>query len=234
MGPPNPHVPKPRKYRRNDGYVGRSSTGSGRGTNGTVRKCHGRCPAARGVVGRTHRGKTHRMERPEDLARHLEAGFRDEESARRAARALEQSDLDVSVTVDAAADRRRVAKAEMRDEVESMVAGPGNVGPFTKGMTKGIAAWVPIAIGAGIVAGLLLGWVVSAAFDVPLPFGLLAGAAIGAAAGGAVGVHSKDPDELRRAEAELTRLGAMRTDFIGDGGPIGPSSEEKRRPIRGD
>jgi hypothetical protein len=204
---------------------------------------------------------TDRMERPEDLARHLEAGFRDEESARRAARALEQSDLDVSVTVDAAADRRRVAKAEMRDEVESMVAGPGNVGPFTKGMTKGIASWVPIAIGVGIVAGLLLGWVVSAAFDVPLPFGLLAGAAIGAVAGGTVGfvaggvtkpmdlhegeqmdvdrafvvgVHSRDPDQLRRAEAELTRLGAMRTDFIGDGGPIGPSSEEKRRPIRGD
>jgi hypothetical protein len=200
------------------------------------------------------------MKEPEDLARHLEAAFTDEGRARKAAEALRESGLDVSVTVDAPPDRERVAKAEMRDEVESMVVGPGNVGPFTKGMTKGLAWWVPLAGGIGIVVGLILGWLVSL-LGVPLVFALLAGAAIGAFAGGTIGfvaggatrpmelregermdvdrsvvigVHSGHPEELRRAEQELKHLGALRTDLVGDVGPLGPSSEEKQRPVRGD
>lgn len=200
------------------------------------------------------------MKQPEDLARHLEAAFTDEGRARQAADALRERGFEVTVTVDAPSDRERVARAEMRDEVESMVAGPGNVGPFTKGMTKGIARWVPAAIVIGVVVGLLLGWLVSL-LGVPVVFALVAGAAIGAFAGGTVGfvaggatkpmelhegerldvdrsivvgVHSTDPDELRRAEEELRRRGALRTDLVGDTGPLGPSSEEKRRPVRGD
>ena len=74
--------------------------------------------------------------------RNLEATFENERQARQAADAARRAGLRVSVNTER--DIRAAVRSEMRDEVESMVAGPGNVGPFTKSMTKGVVVAVPV------------------------------------------------------------------------------------------
>src|ERR687892_2373664 len=56
-----------------------------------------------------------------------------------------------------AVDRRGALRGEMADELESTVAGPGSVGPFTKSMSKGLARWVPLGTVLGVIGGALLG-----------------------------------------------------------------------------
>src|ERR687891_705627 len=85
-----------------------------------------------------------------------------------------------------AVDRRGALRGEMADELESTVAGPGSVGPFTKSMSKGLARWVPLGTVLGVIGGALLGLL-------PWPGGLevvprlILGAVIGGFAGGTVG-----------------------------------------------
>jgi hypothetical protein len=64
-----------------------------------------------------------------------------------------------AVRVDEPGGRVASLKAEMREEADNTIVGPGNVGPFTKEMSKGVALWV--------VVGALVGAAVA------LPFGLI-------------------------------------------------------------
>jgi hypothetical protein len=189
--------------------------------------------------------------------RRIEATFDDREGAERAA--ARARDRGLQVVVGDETDERAVLRAEMRDEVESTVMGAGNVGPFTKGMTKGIVRWVPIAAAIGAVFGALIGLI-------PWGFGMstfgrvLMGVAIGAVAGataGFVGGGAFQPqehdsprlaaergvtvavpvstnEEAERARDLLRAADPIRLDETDQGGaPVRPSSEEATRPVRG-
>lgn len=149
----------------------------------------------------------------------------------------------------------------MRDEVESTVVGPGNVGPFTKSMTKGIVAGVPTAAVIGAILGALIGllpWgfglntVVRVVLGVAI--GGFAGATVGfmlggfvksrmdregegrldAEAGSIVSVRAASPGEAERVRAFLETGDPVRIDESAHGAPVGPSSEEKAKPVSGD
>ncbi len=202
------------------------------------------------------------MERDEGLQQHnVEATFEDEAEANRAAEAVREAGVDGSVTVDRPEDKSAVLRAEMRDEVEGLVGGPGNIGPFTKSMTKGIAIAVPIGTAVGVVLGALVGLIPWGETLDLLPR-MLIGAGIGAAfgattgfviggglktridregeqfdaeRGGTVGVHSDDPEAAERAAEVLESQAPKRVDRVrADGAPLGPSSEEKTRKLLGD
>ncbi|HEX2030547.1 MAG TPA: hypothetical protein VHL78_03985 [Actinomycetota bacterium] len=189
----------------------------------------------------------------------LEATFLERKRAEEAVDRLRR-DLRARVTIDRA-DTGAALRAEMRDEVEATVAGAGNVGPFTKGMTRGLAIWLPVGTVAGIVLGLLIGltpWGAGA----PLVFrlivgaviGLFAGATVGFVAGGfvrsrqegeggslpaergtVVGVHADTADEIERAERIVGTLGAERVARVDrHGTPLGRGPRERTRPVRGD
>ena len=190
--------------------------------------------------------------------RRIEATFPDRERADRAA--AEARDQGLRVVVGDVTDERAVLRAEMRDEMESTVMGAGNVGPFTKGMTKGIVRWVPVATAIGAVFGGLIGLI-------PWGFGMstlgrvLMGVAIGAVAGATAGfvgggafqpqehdspqldaergftvaVPVSSEEEARRARAVLGAADPLRLDETDEGGaPVRPSSDEATRPVRGD
>ncbi|HEV3475201.1 MAG TPA: hypothetical protein VG602_07535 [Actinomycetota bacterium] len=189
--------------------------------------------------------------------RNVEATFPSEQQAREAAEAARRAGL--QVTVDADQDRRDALRSEMRDEVESLVAGAGNVGPFTKSMTKGLVVAVPVGLVVGALLGLLVGLIPffglesSTRMWIGLGIGAAAGATTGFVVGGflksrfdregdvlesergvTVGIHTNREDEVRKARRLLERNGARRvgvTDQRGD--PVGPTSEEQARPVRG-
>ena len=194
---------------------------------------------------------------PED--RTLRATYRSRAEAERAAAAIKRQGFEPSI--DAPADERAVLRAEMRDEVESAVVGAGNVGPFTKSMTKGIVAGVPIAALIGAVLGALLGLIpwgsgLSTPLRVVLGIGIggFAGATVGFMLGGFVksrqdregegqldaevgsvlSVKITTEDEGRRARELLASGDPMRIDETAHGVPVGPSSEEKAKPVSGE
>jgi hypothetical protein len=192
----------------------------------------------------------------------VEAIFSSEEAARAAARTLER-EFEGVVTRDTELDQRAALRAEMRDEVEATVVGPGNVGPFTKGMTRGIALWVPVCTVAGAALGAvlaLLPWASGMSTVWRIVAGLLIGAAAGATTGfvvgggfrprqekeGAelasergwvVGLHTDDLETAERAERRLREQGADRVDRADASGyPVAIRSRERdtTRPVRGD
>lgn len=123
----------------------------------------------------------------------LVAVYDTEDDARAAVRALEQSGVDTH-QVRVADDRDHVSavEGEMRSETVNTVAGPGNVGPFTKEMTQGSILGIllggaigfllalPVALigvadlafwtGAvlvetvGIILGATVGWIIAGSF----------------------------------------------------------------------
>lgn len=186
----------------------------------------------------------------------LEATFETSSQAQRAADDL--SDLDVAVTI-GTADERASVRSEMRDELEGAVAGPGNVGPFTKAMTRGILKWVPIGTLLGAVAGFLVGllpWGYGRVVTlvVTTVAGAVAGATAGFVAGGAtrprtehegevlasergvvLGVHTDAAALMERAERALARHGPARIGRVDrDGRPLRASSPGVTRPVRGE
>ncbi len=189
--------------------------------------------------------------------RNLKATFRSEAEARDAAAALKSAGIDASVTFDTDEDRRTVMRAEMRDELESAVVGPGNVGPYTKSMMKGMVKWIPIATVVGAVLGAAIGILVTSSTSgaiISAIVGALAGATVAfsisgglksgedregaeldAEGGVTVGVRSDDESEVRRAAEILRARQPQRLDEVTpDGTPLGPSSDEKTHPVRGD
>lgn len=190
--------------------------------------------------------------------RTVRATYRSRAAAERAAEGARKRGFRPSL--DSETDERAVLRAEMRDEVESTVAGPGNVGPFTKSMTRGILAWVPMGALAGAVLGALLalapwgGWLsLGLRLVLGVAIGGFAGATAGFVAGGfvrsrrdregqildaeagsIVSVRTTSPDEARRARELLEAGDPMRIDEAAEGSPVGPSSKEKTKPVSGD
>ena len=192
-------------------------------------------------------------------ARTLRATYRSRAQAERAATTIRRQGFEPFI--DEPADERAVLRAEMRDEVESTVVGAGNVGPFTKSMTKGIVAGVPVAtlIGAilgGLVALIPWGFGMSTALRVVLGIGIggFAGTVVGfmlggfvksrmdregeglldAEAGSIVSIETTTPDEARRVRELLETGDPVRIDETAHGVPVGPSSDEKAKPVSGE
>ena len=192
-------------------------------------------------------------------SRTVRATYRSRAQAKRAAESVRRQGFEPSL--DAPADERAVLRAEMRDEVESAVVGPGNVGPFTKSMTKGIVAGVPVAALVGAVLGALAGLIPwgfgqSMVLRVILGLGIggFGGAVVGfmlggfvksrmdregegrldAEAGSILSVRATTPDEAKRVREFLETGDPMRIDESSHGVPVGPSSEEKTKPVSGD
>jgi hypothetical protein len=187
------------------------------------------------------------------------ATFETPEDARRALEEARRAGFDARPG--GAADRRGAIRGEMADELESTVAGPGSVGPFTKSMSKGLARWLPLGAVLGAILGLLLGLL-------PWPDGLdpglrmVLGAVIGAFAGGTIGftaggfvrpergaedqrpleteagstvaVSVGSADEAARARRTLEGAHPVRIDETdSEGYPMGASEPERTRPVRG-
>jgi hypothetical protein len=192
-------------------------------------------------------------------ARTLRATYRSRAEAERAASTIRRQGFTPSI--DQPADERAVLRAEMRDEVESTVVGAGNVGPFTKSMTKGIVAGVPAAALIGAILGGLAGLIpwgfgMSTVLRVVLGIGIggFAGAVVGfmlggfvksrmdkegegrldAEAGSIVSIRTTTSDEARRVREFLESGDPIRIDETAHGVPIGPSSEEKAKPVSGE
>lgn len=187
------------------------------------------------------------------------ATFEDADAARHGVEAARRAGFDARAGT--AVDRRGAVRGEMADELESTVAGPGNVGPFTKSMSKGLVRWVPLGTLLGGAAGVLLGLL-------PWPGGLdlvprlILGAVIGAFAGATAGFtaggfvrperRAEDrrplqaetgatvaipvgtPEEAVRARRALEGTGPLRIDETdSEGFPTGASEEGRTRPVRG-
>ena len=168
--------------------------------------------------------------------------FEDQESAAAAADAVAAQGVDPGqVRVGDEADEVSSLRGEMREEMEHTVAGPGNVGPFTKEMTKGLVpgtalaalagalvalpfALIPmgslplvtrvlIVVAVGTVAGATLGFVLGAAFGAKGPREPLA-----TERGVTVSVSTQDRDQVQRAAGTLEGRAPTRLDEAVEGG----------------
>lgn len=118
--------------------------------------------------------------------------FRDTTTARAAADAVRRANLpQVSVELADHSDELAAIRGEMYDEMSHTIVGPGNVGPFTREMTRGLLGGIVLggAIGAVIAAPLGLfafgGLSLGVRLIVAAAIGALAGSAWGFFAGGA-------------------------------------------------
>jgi hypothetical protein len=186
----------------------------------------------------------------------LTATFPARDEAERAMRRLRSEGVRVTLS---GADEAAALRSEMRDEMEATVIGPGNIGPFTKGMSRGMLKWLPIATIAGALLGLLIGllpWPFDRGLTITVAVicGAVAGATTGFVAGGfvrprkegegrefaaergvTVGVHADDEEAFERARAILMELGAERVDRVTpEGTPMGSGSLDETRPVRGE
>lgn len=99
------------------------------------------------------------------------------------------------------ADERLALQAEMRGEMEHTVVGPGNVGPFTREMSKGIGAGVAVATVVGAL--IALPFAALQTFGLPLLMRLLIAAVVGGFAGATVGFMLGGGFSPRNPEAPL-------------------------------
>jgi hypothetical protein len=128
--------------------------------------------------------------------------FETEADARRAAEAAKLAGADPAVIrIGDRQDRLHELQGEMFDEMEHTVMGPGNVGPFTKEMTR---AMVPLTIGLGFVGALIALPFAAIEFgDLPLWGRLLIVAVCGGAVGSLVGFQLGGMYGARRPEEPL-------------------------------
>ena len=185
----------------------------------------------------------------------LEVTFENEVLAREAVDSLKKADLGAVVTVDAEEDQRSALRAEMRDELDASVMGPGPAGGLTKAQNKGVVKWVLIFAPAGALLLFLVGLLVW-----PSRTGLIATAAIGATAGATlglviggflgprehdegrpeaetgmvIGIHTGNASDIEKAMHVLREFAVVRIDRVdGSGRPLGPASKDTR-PLRGE
>jgi hypothetical protein len=146
---------------------------------------------------------------PHEATQKLVAVFTDQRAADAAVEAVRRSGVAAaSIAVGSSLDERTALQGEMREEMEHTTAGPGNIGPFTKEMSKGLSVGTLI----GIVVGVALA--VPFAFftftDESLVIRLIIAASVGAAAGATVGFvggggfAAKSPNEELAAERGVT------------------------------
>jgi len=202
-----------------------------------------------------HQGRGGRVPRGSRIV----ATFGGPEDARRAVEVARRAGFDARPG--GPVDRRGAIRGEMADEVESTVAGPGSVGPFTKSMSKGLVRWVPLGALLGAIGGLLLAlapWPgeldLGARLVLGAVIGTFAGATAGFTAGGFVrperrgedrrplqaeagstaAISVGSADEAREARRLLERMGPRRVDETdAQGFPVGPSDPDRTRPVRG-
>lgn len=177
--------------------------------------------------------------------RRIVAAFDEEAKADEAARATQQ--LAGGEAADVAVGERRDEVAslqgEMREEMDNTIAGAGNVGPFTKEMTKGLTFGVALATPLGAVLALPLAFLpilgdlhVLVRIAIVVAVGAFAGATLGFVLGGGmaqqaeehgkklgaergpvVGVDVDDADAQAVARG-MKEAGAVRVDEVGPGG----------------
>jgi len=141
--------------------------------------------------------------------------FRDAQAARAAADAAAKvTSSNTTPRVGDAEDGVASLKAEMREEMQHTTVGAGNVGPFTKEMTKGLSAGTTIGLVVGAVLALPLGFIEW--MSLGLVPRLLIAAAVGAAAGATVGFMAggftaKGPGQKLAAERGTTVTIDVRT-----------------------
>jgi hypothetical protein len=143
--------------------------------------------------------------------------YEDADAARAAAQVARRAGADPDdIRIGERLDRVVSLEGEMREEMDRTVAGPGNVGPFTKEMWRGMHIAIPI----GAVVGLLLALPIAAIpFDFPVwarllvcgVVGLSVGATVGWVVGGGFG--AKRGEEPLAAEHGIT-LSVTATDHL--------------------
>jgi F0F1-type ATP synthase assembly protein I len=192
-----------------------------------------------------------------DTVNEVVAVFRNEHDAEEAARDV-RSVLGRGPRIGGRDAEVESLKSEMREELEHTIAGPGNIGPFTKEMTKGIVVGVTLGVIVGFVVTVPLGLVPFPTVGLGLRLviagfvGAFAGATVGFVDGGGfaakgpleplaaergtpVVIDVRTPDEVRRATDAFRRHGAIRVDLTtADGTPVTTltTEEEELRHLR--
>lgn len=110
--------------------------------------------------------------------------FEDDATARRAVDAAVRIVGEERVRVGARRDERAALRSEMQEEIEHTIAGPGNIGPFTKEMTKGLLLGIVVATAVGIALALPFAFI---DFGPPLWQRFVIAALVGGAAGATLG-----------------------------------------------
>ena len=178
---------------------------------------------------------------PEDMKvapYNVVAAYVERDAALAARERLLQEGVDKgSISVDGRSDALMVADAEMRQEADSLVGGPGLVA--TESQSKGAGAGFLIAGAIGAVIGLVIGAIAfGSAFGLILCaiVGAVAGSVFGGTAGGfvrsrtktkprrslqgynvALGVHSENVEDVDRAEEILKDTAPSRLERFNQG-----------------
>jgi hypothetical protein len=112
------------------------------------------------------------------------------------------------IHVDEGRDEVVAMRAEMREEIEHTVIGPGPVGPATKEMTKGLRLSFPVGIIIGALLVLPFGFIPFGGLSlyvrliIAVVVGAVAGLSVALVLGGGLG--AKDPEEPLAAERGIT------------------------------
>jgi hypothetical protein len=143
--------------------------------------------------------------------RHLLAVFPTADSARAAAETLTRQGVPSgAVRVGARDDEVRALRAEQREEMSHTWVGAGNVGPFTKEMSKGLLLGSLVGGILGALVGIVAALIFMDQFEVGLrilvggAIGALGGATLGFTMGGGLG--AKGPAEQLAGEQGVTVL----------------------------
>jgi len=144
-----------------------------------------------------------------DLEERIIAVYPSADVARAAARDAVDAGAPASdVRVAEPLDRIVSVQAEMHDEMRHTIMGPGNVGPFTKEMTKGMTLGVAISTVIGALVALPFaaigfgGWPLWLRLLVLACIGAIIGATVGWIIGGGFG--ARRPDAPLAAEEGVT------------------------------
>jgi hypothetical protein len=129
--------------------------------------------------------------------------FENDATAQRAADVAGRIVGQQQVRVGERPDERAALRSEMQEEMAHTIAGPGNVGPFTKEMTKGLALGTAALTALGVLVALPFGFIdfgppVWQRFVIAAFVGGVAGATLGFTVGGGWG--AKGPAEPLGAE----------------------------------
>ena len=185
--------------------------------------------------------------------RNLAITVDDEQQAEQIKKKLEDSGSNVEITLDSEEDRRAALRSEMADELGAVVAGPGNVGPQTKGQNKGSTKWgfIGLIVGGGLMFLVgLMAWPTSQGLMWTTIIGAVAGGTAGFTLGGSFGprVHDESGDVAKRpvigVHGDASQIEAARAAIAGNkvnrvdqvnsaGTPIGGASKDTR-PLKGD
>lgn len=177
------------------------------------------------------------------------AVFSDERAAQAAAEAARRQGVEAgAIHIGSALDERHALQAEMREEMEHTTVGAGNIGPFTKEMTKGLSFGVAVGAVVGVVLALPAAFLffteeqLFVRLVIAVFVGAAAGATVGFVAGG--GLAAKGPVEQLAAERGtalsiigggqavvdiLRRYQPIRLDLVRDDQPVDTIATEEAR-----